>query len=451
MEAGMKYRTWPVLVIAFGTLVVLIAVSGVGALRRSRQIYDEISALNESYNRTDAILNEVQVEIHVMGVLIRDYLLDVSNISADRYRTELREVRLDMTRELDELGRMLGEEERPRLERLRSEVEAYWTAYRPLFEWTPRQKMALSGLFLRKQVLPRRDAALAIAGELRELAKANLKEQQSRIDRKQRELPVDIGRMLGATLLLGLLVAGVSVFRITLLERRSEEQHERATIAGRELRRLSQQLVRAQEDERKSISRELHDEVGQMLTALRMELRNLQELRQASAKEFDEHLDETKQLSEQALRAVRHIAMGLRPSMLDDLGLGPAVQWQAREFSRRSGVPVTVDTEGDVNELSERHRTCVYRVVQEALTNCARHARASEIRITLHGEPGFLTVTVQDDGAGFDPAQSRGRGLGLLSIEERVSELGGSVSISSQPGKGTVLSARVPLGKGAAV
>jgi signal transduction histidine kinase len=445
----MKYRSWPILVLAFGTLIVLIAVSGVGALRSSRQIYDEVSDLNESYRRTDAILNEVQVEIHVMGVLTRDYLLDVSNISADRYRAELRSVRADMSQRLDRLGNMLNARELARLERLRDEVDAYWTAFRPLFEWTPRQKMALSGLFLRKQVLPRRDAALAIAGELRELAKANLKEQQSRIDRKQRELPVEIGRMLGATLLLGLLVAGGSVYRIVLLERKAEEQHERAAMAGRELRRLSQQLVNAQEDERKSISRELHDEVGQMLTALRMELRRLQDLRNASAREFDEHLEETKQISEQAMRAVRHIAMGLRPSMLDDLGLGPAVQWQAREFSRRSGVPVTVESEGDLSALPERHRTCVYRVVQEALTNCARHAHAREIRITLHGDPGSLTITVQDDGTGFDVKQSRGRGLGLLGIEERVSELGGSVSISSQPGKGAVLSARIPLEKGA--
>lgn len=156
-------------------------------------------------------------------------------------------------------------------------------------------------------------------------------------------------------------------------------------------------------------------------------------------------LEETAQTSEQALRTVRDIAMGLRPSMLDDLGLAPAIEWQARDFSRRYGIPVSVQLDGELEQLPDAHRTCVYRVVQEALTNCARHAHAGEVRIAVHGRGDRLTITVQDDGVGFSPTASRSRGLGLIGIEERVKELGGTATVFSQLGKGTTIAVDIPL------
>ncbi len=441
----MRTRTWPILAIAFGTLLVLVAASGVANLRRTRQIYAEVSTLHENYQRIQRTLNEVRTEIHLSGVLVRDYLLDPSQLAAGPYREQLLALRSSMAKELDELKHLIGNEDAPKLERLRDELDRYWDSLDPLFEWTLRQKIAFSSIFLRQQVLPRRNTVLALARELRDLNQANLERQRLNIDRKQSELPVYLGKLLAVTLLLGLLVAGVSIYRINRLEQSTELEWRRAERAERELRSLSQQLVQAQEEERKAISRELHDEVGQMLTALRMELRNLEELRTASADQFGSHLDDAKQLSEQALRAVRDLAMGLRPSMLDDLGLGPAVEWQAREFSRRCGVPVTVQLDGALDVLPDTHRTCVYRVVQEALTNCARHARASDIRIAVHGRQEALSMTIQDDGVGFDPSEIHGRGLGLVGIQERVRELGGKVSIVSQPAKGTVLTVEIPL------
>ena len=137
--------------------------------------------------------------------------------------------------------------------------------------------------------------------------------------------------------------------------------------------------------------------------------------------------------------------MVLRPSVLDDLGLASALKWQAREFARRSGIPVDVQIEGSVEGLPEGHRTCVYRIVQEALTNCARHAKASNIRITCHGSEHLVVVTVQDDGIGFDPQRLAGHGVGLRGVEERVRELGGKVTIFSHPQKGTLLRAEIPL------
>jgi signal transduction histidine kinase len=140
----------------------------------------------------------------------------------------------------------------------------------------------------------------------------------------------------------------------------------------------------------------------------------------------------------------------LRPSVLDDLGVGPGLEWQGREFSRRTGIPVEVLVEGLPPDVPEAHRTCVYRVVQEALTNCARHAEAHRIRIALHTQAGRLCLTVQDDGRGVPPEirdlrRGSSVGLGLLGIEERVRELGGTFSIHSQKGKGTLLQIMLPL------
>jgi signal transduction histidine kinase len=211
------------------------------------------------------------------------------------------------------------------------------------------------------------------------------------------------------------------------------------------MRLLSQKLVQAQEEERRSISRELHDEIGQMLTGLRLELRNLEAFCIAPSPDFQRQYAEIKDLAERTMRAVRDLAMGLRPSMLDDLGLGPALQWQAREYSRHNGIPATVAMDGDLDDLPEDVRTCVYRVVQESLTNCARHAQAENVRITVHGGKNDIAVTIQDDGVGFDSSGAIHRGIGLIGMEERVRELGGKVAVMSQPNKGTVVELVLPL------
>ena len=438
-------RSVPVLLLGFGLLIGLIALSGLGALQRARETWRDVSALNDRYRRTDHVLNAVASELYMVGLLARDYLLDPSNVQAAEYRAQLVAERTSMEAEFRELKDLIRNQDKPRLENLRLEVEGYWDALDPLFEWTAAEKAARSWGFLRRQVLPRRRAALSIANEISRLTEANLDQQRQEIDRKQASMAGFIGRMLAMTVLLGIAIASATVFRMTKLETHSETQRQRTEEAEGELRRLSRQLVQAQEAERKSISRELHDEVGQMLTALRMELRSLHDLRSDAEEEFDAHLDGAKRLAEQSLKALRDMAMGLRPSMLDDLGLGSAVQWQARQFAKHTGIPVNVQIEGVPANLPEPYRTCVYRIVQEALTNCARHARAKTIEVAIGELDDGLSVSIRDDGIGFDPSNVRGRGLGLIGMQERVRELGGELTFASRPRQGTVLSARIPL------
>jgi signal transduction histidine kinase len=441
----MRSRSWPVLFFGFGSLVLLVGLAGLGAARRAALIFSEMASISESHRESTRLLTEIRSGVNVSSIYVRDYLLDPSDLMASSYRQRLLEIRSSMTEQLKQLDPLAGLELREPLAQLRDELDGYWDSMDPLFSWTPRQKMALSSFFLRQRVLPRRDAVLEIARGIRDINEANFKIQQRRIERSQADFRRYLWWMLGIAMSLGLLVAAGSIYRISRLERETERQQRRTERAEKELRRLSQELVRAQEAERRSISRELHDQVGQTLTALRMELASLEEVRNSSDEKFKGRLDEAKRLAEQTLVSVRYMAMGLRPAMLDDLGLAPALEWQGREFSRHSGIPVEVQVDGSLDALPDAHRTCVFRIVQEALTNCARHAQAKHIRVVVHGSRAAVLLSVQDDGVGIGGTEASPGGLGLVGIEERARELGGTVSIHSQAGKGTTLQAEIPL------
>jgi signal transduction histidine kinase len=443
----MRSRSWLVLSIGFGTLILLIALLGFGAMRRAQALHNETVSAHDAYLQTDAALREIPADLYLGDILIRDYLLDPSHLMAPYYREQLLARQSSIQQRLDELARRLGQNEQARLRQLRTELRAYWDSMDPVLTWSPEQKAALSRVFLRRQVLPRREAVVALARQISQINAANLRKEQQRLQASQQLFQSFLQRTLAFALSVGLIVALISIVRVASLERRSEQQRGRAEHAEEELRRLSRNLVRTQEEERRSLSRELHDAVGQMLSAMTMELGSL-ESAIPSPEKLRARLEEARRLNASTIRGVRDLAMGLRPAMLDELGLGPALRWQGREFSRRSGVPATVQIDGDLEGLPDTHRTCIYRIVQEALTNCARHAHARNIRITIYGRPDWVQLSIQDDGAGFDPASAPQRGLGLIGIQERVRELGGQVTIISQPQKGTILEVEVPVGRG---
>jgi len=198
-----------------------------------------------------------------------------------------------------------------------------------------------------------------------------------------------------------------------------------------------------QEKERRTLSRELHDEVGQSLSAVLMEIGNLNAVLPDENRELRGHLASIKQLAENSVKVVRNMALLLRASMLDDLGLMPALQWQAREVSRRTGIEIDVAADSVADDLPEDHKTCIYRVVQEALHNCAKHSGAQLVRLTVVQHDNKIVLTVEDDGRGFDSRAVRG--MGLLGMEERITHLGGSFQVDSKPGQGATLHIELPL------
>jgi len=439
----MRFRTWPVAAIGLGSLLVLIVVAMITTSRRAEEIYSELDQLNARHHEMDAKLRRLRSDVNLSGIFVRDYLLDIARERAPEYRQRLAEFRESNMATLAEL-RALAEPHEEKIRSLQAQLDGYWQTFDPLFDWTVSEKIFRSASFLRKEVVPRRNAVLAIAQEIEELNNANLAEQRAEVSRRHAAFRDDVRTLLLRSLLLGFAVALTVVFRLRVLERRSEEQRVITERAEQQMRQLSQRLVATQEEERRNLSRELHDHVGQVLTALRMELGRIERGRSPADTRLGGAVAEAKQLVDKMVRTVRDLALGLRPSMLDDFGLRAALEWHVRDIARRYGVDVVLNIDGDVDTLPDRYQTCVYRAIQEALTNCVRHAKAQSINVNVVRHSQALDVSVTDDGVGFDAAR-RGEGLGLRGIEERVKELSGVITVASAVGKGTTLSMQLPL------
>jgi len=228
--------------------------------------------------------------------------------------------------------------------------------------------------------------------------------------------------------------------------RRALEQRRRLVVKKRVFsikREPSADFWKAQEEERKQISRELHDSVGQLLTANGLQLRALKSNR-LLPEEMRNDLEESCRLNAEALRQVRDLAMGLRPALLDDVSMVAALEWQARQFSRQTGISALVEASGDSSDLPEANRVCIYRCVQEALTNCAKHARAKHVRILLSVSNTAADVVIEDDGIGLDEGTCS-KGLGLIGMRERVAGARGTFAIATRNQGGTALTLRIPV------
>jgi len=233
------------------------------------------------------------------------------------------------------------------------------------------------------------------------------------------------------------------ILRDITLRKQAEDDLRRQQ---QELRELSARVLEAREDEKAHIARELHDELGQLLTALKMDLRWLRE--RLPDAELTTKADEMGELLDKTVASTRRISADLRPLMLDDLGLADAAQWLVEDFARRSGVKceIRVPEGTGFEDLSKAVSTAVYRAVQESLTNIGRHAGARNAWVMLALEDGELQVEVEDDGRGIAPEDlAKARSLGLKGMRERVAYLGGSLEIGRAPRGGTRLRLRVPL------
>jgi PAS domain S-box-containing protein len=210
-----------------------------------------------------------------------------------------------------------------------------------------------------------------------------------------------------------------------------------------QLRSLAQRLAAIREEERTRISREIHDELGQGLTALKLDLAWLRSRADAAARE---RIGEMLQLLDGTMSAVRRIANDLRPGVLDHLGLAAAIGWQAEQFSARTGVECRVRIQADPGDLDEHRSTALFRVFQEGLTNIARHAHARRVVVVLRRRNGVVELSLADDGRGISEADAARLGrLGLVGMRERARECGGLMRIAPRRGGGTILTVRLPV------
>lgn len=441
----MNVRTWQVAAIGLAGLLTLIALFGWIMTRRSSTNEERMDALYRHHRQIDVQLHRLRSEVHLSSIFIRDYLLDTVGERDAEYREQLATYRRSNLEAVDELLRLMpdsGDVRKTATVLVRS-LESYWEAFSPLFEWTPAQKASQSVAFLKKEVVPRREEVLNIARDIEDLNSANLTEENREASGQTAAHLGELQTLLWQTLGLGVIVAVVSVSRFRSLELRADEQRALAESAQAQTRDLSMQIVATQEEERKKLSRELHDDIGQMLSGIRMVLGRL-ERPGVDPASVAPAIAESRSLLDEAVRSVRDLAMGLRPSMLDDFGLQPALEWLVRDFSRRSRLKVTSTFTGSLSELGDPYRTCIFRTVQEALTNCGRHSAATSVDVNVTGSDDAIAVTVRDNGIGIDPAR-RGSGLGLRGLDERARELGGTLTIDSYTGLGTYLQLSLPV------
>jgi len=441
-QSRSQFGSREALVAGFGALLVLMAIICLDSLRTLGAFATYNSQVRQELLYRERTLEQVRAGLYEASNIARDYVLIKSDPHAQKtLRTELQSIQSETTTALKACIQSLPAGKREPFQRLALELEHYWSTIGPIFVLSPDEKN-LGNAVLRGDVLSRNTEIIAITREVSAVNDDELKDADQRIAEVLAQFRYRLLMVATIAFSFGLILAGTTIIYAVRLENRAEEKYNESLEAERELKKLSKRLVEAEERERRAISRELHDEVGQSLNALLLDVENLMEM-SCGEGAFRRGLQKVKSLAENCVNEVRNMALLLRPSMLDDLGLVAALDWQGREVSKRTGMVVDTVDENVSDNLPEEHKTCVYRIVQEALNNCSKHAYAKKVWVVVRQEQHHLRISIEDDGKGFDPG--RVCGLGLIGMNERVSQLGGVLKVDSDPARGTLLRVDLPL------
>jgi signal transduction histidine kinase len=434
------------LLIGFGLTFGLWVLAGYQFTRRIAEVQRDAAETNAEYTRAQELLSTVRAQLLLGSVYVRDALLDPNVGAADNYRRQLQET---YRAGVEALEHYVPVEDSPmvreRVRRLHSEMETFRSTLLEVLA-TDVSRRADARLLLRTQIVPQREVVIRASEEVQALNRAAFVEQQNRLAEVYQTTQRSVWRQIGLALAASFGIGLWAIMYSGRLEDRLRDQMAKDVESTRALQRLSSQLISAQEDERRSIARELHDEIGQVLTAIKVELAVAQRAIEAGGGP-PQVLQDARVIADGALNTVRNLSHLLHPPLLDDLGLAAAIEWYLREFSKRYGIHVDL-VHDPMPRLAPAAEAASYRIVQEALTNVAKHSRATTCRVRIRQIRGTVLITIEDDGIGFDPTastRSADPGLGLVGIRERVSRLSGTLQIESAPGKGTRLIVALPV------
>jgi signal transduction histidine kinase len=408
------------------------------------------AAMHARYARGQQLLSAVRSQVLLGSIYIRDALIeaDQSLSAAAAARDQLRSVQAQVSQELQQFKGIIGADSGAQWPQLEAELDEYWQAAARLVAVEPDWRTSTAEERLHSQVIPRRDVILELSDDVGRVMDDALRREQEEVETANHLVRRRIWETTGVAVLVGIAIAGLSTWHVRRLETAVRDEHAEVARNRLELQHLSGKLVRAQEDERRSIARELHDEIGQALTAVDVELAVAEDA-VATNRRAVTAIGEARVVVRRALGGVRDLSQLLRPSMLDDFGLPETLKWYLRKFSDRTGVRTQLVDDRLDQRLPIDLEVCVYRAIQEALTNVSRHAQATTCRVVVQRQAAAVIVTVEDDGVGLPaPAatdRTRRTGLGLVGIRERVSDLGGTFRIEGQAGSGTRLTIELPL------
>lgn len=427
----------------FAAMLLLMGAAGIDALRSLRKLHQVSHEVTERYSAHNQALQAVVVCFHGYDEQIEQNLLtgvvllntpEQAKISTSGFRVHAA---------VHAYPQDSSNEEQSLLSKIDRAVQKEEAAFNGVRGWTKAEGNRRAHVFIEETVVPTRTEVLTLASAVSQLNDQRLANENEAVAAEFFGLQTRLSRLVATTLLAGLVLSLAAGYYILRLEQNGRRRYLALERSRQELEGLSKRLLEVQEAERLSISRELHDEVGQALGALLVDLGQLSNLVPAGDTLVKEQIVRIRTAGENAVRSIRDMALLLRPPMLDDLGLIPALEWQARETSRRGDTEVVVHADEIPDNLPDGIKTGIYRLVQEALQNAATHAHAKNAKVSVKCDPRKVDVEISDDGIGFDPQRSRG--MGILGMEERVRQLGGSLNLQSAPGKGTTVHATFPI------
>jgi len=433
---------WLLLGVCGALLALLLAAGGV-AVRFLGEMHAQQLAVTRTLAERTQMLSGLWLSIQSYNQDVQQF---VAQAEADRNqgaRQRLDRLALEIDTELRHYPSNRDSEESELLQGMQDVFSQQRTLYIAVLTAAPPERRRRAESMAAEHRVPTQSQILDWSGKLRTWNGDRLRKADSSLVAQFANVQEGLGRALAIASGCGLLLALGSMAYIVRLERQTRTRYGELARSQHQLQLLSARLVDAQETERRSISRELHDEIGQALGALLVDIGRLSSTLASGDPAVRAQIDHMKTVAERSFQSVRNIALLLRPSMLDDLGLAAALEWLGREVSRSSGIEVAVDSDNVPETLPDEYKICIYRLAQEALNNAVRHSGGRNARIDVDQPPGNIVVRVTDDGQGFDP--SRSRGLGLVGMQERVKRLGGSLRVESHPGKGVTVIAELPF------
>jgi signal transduction histidine kinase len=436
-----------VLLTGFGLMLGLWVFAGYQVSQRLQHAQLESVAVSARYQHAQELLASIRTEVIEASVLLRDALLEPSGQPQSSHRQGIERAYAAIDSLLTQYVPFLDSAtEREQVSRLRAEIAESRLASNEVLATDSSRWPAAARDQMRRFVL-KRQAAVRVSDDVQALNRAAYIDQQRALTDMQAAMQRQVWTVFGLALMISLAIGWLAFRHASRLERRLTEQHEREERISSDLQRLSAKLVQAREEEQRRIARELHDEVGQALSAVKVQLaiaeRRIE--RMGAARSL---LADAQTSADSALHCVRDLSHLLHPSALDDLGLVAALESLVADFRRRHQVAVDFLHQGHHRRLHPESERAIYRLVQEALTNIARHAEATSGVVRLTIDPSTVTVTIEDNGVGFDVADverpGKRRGLGLLSIRERVTGLRGTVRIESAVRHGSRIDVELP-------
>jgi signal transduction histidine kinase len=424
-------------------LVQLLLLGGSTAvlILRLRGIEADVDRLGREESAFLSKLDASETDLYRLSILLRDSLTDPSHdqvVASRELASLLQQVSVAPLQPPTDASPEL----RKHLKNMEEARQDYAAHIRAISSWSFRERRMHATSYLARQVSPIRERFSSAVSEIASVVRTLRARRTQASSESIHQIERLTWQVLLVSAVLGLGFAFAVLSKLRQYEGERDLHLKKLVDAEEELRALSQRLLETQEDERRHLSRELHDEVGQVLTALRVQLGQIAVLGETGS---EQHLRQATQLAERSLQTVRQIARGLRPAMLDDLGLGPTLKWLGRDVSNNTGLNVEVEINGELSRLEDSRRTCVYRVVQEALTNCIKHAQATRAHVAVHESPAELTLDIWDDGIGMKFGKRQG--LGLLGMRERVEELGGAFRVATTAGAGMAIRVNLPKGE----